>query len=324
MGKDFGWCFIGAGDITKRVMPEMHITNGGFLASVYAPTFDHAKELASEYDAKAYKSAEEAISDPNVRAVYVATPHTDHMASSIRAIKMGKPVLCEKPFTVDLNQAKSVISEAKAAGVYLVEGMWTRHNPVIIKVLDWIKEGHIGEVNFLTANMAFTSEIEPTSRLYDIKKAGGSLLDIGVYTLALARFVFEAKPEKIQSMGEFAYTGVDRACAIQISFGKQGFAQLHSSIAIDTGNEAVIHGKKGKIIIPNFPAPTKAELITNESVETYAQEIYLDGYANQFNVVIDDIRNGKLENDFVTHAFTLDIMEMMDEVRAQIGLQYLT
>ena len=123
MSDKFGWCFIGAGKIVKRVMPEMHTTNGGYLASVYAPTFTHADEVAKKYGAKAYATAEEAILDPGVRAVYVATPHTNHMDSAIIALKLGKPVLCEKPFAVNLFQAENMIKEAKKANAYLMEGM---------------------------------------------------------------------------------------------------------------------------------------------------------------------------------------------------------
>ena len=126
MNDKFGWCFIGAGNIVKRVMAEMHKTNGGYLASVYSPTFSNAAAIADQHGAKAYHTAEEAMSDPNVRAVYIASPHSNHMESTIAALKVGLPVLCEKPFAVNFAQSQRMIDEAKARKVYLVEGMWTR------------------------------------------------------------------------------------------------------------------------------------------------------------------------------------------------------
>ena len=323
MSEKFGWCFIGAGSIVKRVMPEMHTTDGGFLASIYAPTFSHAKEITDQYGGVPYITAEEALSDPNVKAAYIATPHTNHMDSTILALKKGVPVLCEKPFAVNLDQTRAMIDEARARKVYLQEGMWTRHNPVFRKVLEWIEAGRIGRVLTMTANMGGRwGQIDPTQRVFDPNRAGGPLLDVGVYAIAASRFIFGEKPERIAAMGELTSTGIDAMTAILIKYPNGGIARLFSSCIASAGSDAAIHGEKGDIIVPNFAAPVTADLLTDTGNETYSPIIPYEGFAYEFNAAMADIRAGRLENEFVSHAYTTEVMETMDDIRSQIGLRF--
>lgn len=324
MSERFGWCFIGAGGIVKRVMPEMQKTNGGFLASIYSPTFSHAEEIAKKYGAKAYHSAEEALSDPNVRAAYIATPHTNHMDSTILAIKMGVPTVCEKPFAVNLSQARSMINEAKARKVYLMEGMWTRFNPIFKEILKWIQDGHVGRVRSFVANMASRQVFDPSNRVFDINRAGGYLLDVGVYMVAASQFVFGDKPDRISAMGELAFSGVDRMCAIHLGY-KNGISRLFTSSAVSGGGDAIVYGEKGDIFISNFAAPISAKLVSDSGEETNASAVlsYIDeGFSYEFDAVMEDIREGRLENEYITHAYTLEVMEILDTVRGQINLRY--
>jgi len=324
MNDKFGWCFIGAGNIVKRVMPEMHKTNGGYLTSIYSPTYSNAAGIADQYGAKAYKTAEEALSDPNVRAVYIASPHSNHMDSTLTALKAGLPVLCEKPFAVNLAQSQKMIKEAKARNVYLAEGMWTRLNPVFKEVLKWIEDGRIGNVRSFTAELSWKHEFDPKTRLFDYDRAGGFLLDVGVYTVATSRFIFGNKPEHIEALGKLADNGVDTMCAILLGY-KTGIARLFTSSETSGAAEPVIYGDKGNIYLKNLYSPTEAKLILNtgEEIQTFAKLNYPDeGFINEFDAVMNDIREGRLENEYITHDYTLEIMETLDTIRSRINLRY--
>ena len=324
MEDKFGWCFIGAGSIVQRVIPEMHKTNGGYLASICSTTFTRAEEIAEQYGAKAYHTAQEALSDPNVRAAYIATPHSNHMESALLAIDMGVPVLCEKPFAVNLIQARKMINAARAKNVYIAEGMWTRVNPVFKEVLAWISEGRIGEVRSLTATMAGKGVFDPTARVFDYNRAGGMFLDVGVYTIAASQFIFGDKPDRIAAMGKLEYNGVDTMCAILLGY-RNGIARLFTSSEVSGGTDAVVHGGKGDILINNIAAPTRAMLVldSGEEICSTAKLAYPDeGFVDELNAVMDDIREGRIQNEYITHAYTLEVMEILDTVRSQINLKY--
>jgi len=304
-------------------MPEMHKTNGGYLATIYSTTFSRAQEITKQYGGTACQSMEEALTHPDVKAAYIATPHTNHMESTITALKMGIPVLCEKPFAVNMSQSQQMINVANTEKVYLQEGMWTRHNPVIKKALEWIETGRIGNINSILINTGGRwGPFDPKRRIFDADLAGGALLDIGVYALAISKFIFNQQPKRIESMAEFLDNGVDKMVAVLMQYSNGGIARLFTSSLMGFGFEATIQGEHGDIIIPHFVAPTKAELMIGTETETYIQEIYNEGFAYEFDAAMDDIRQGRLENELVTHTYTLDIMETMDAIRNQIGLRY--
>jgi len=320
--RSFGWCFLGAGSIVRRVMPEMHKTDGGFLASVYAPTFAHAEEVTKKYGGQACRTAKEALSAPGVKAAYIATPHTAHMESALLALEMGIPVLCEKPFAINHAQALAMIDGAKSRGLYIAEGMWTRHNPVFSRVLEWIKDGRIGRPRSLVANMAARAKEDPAARVFDINRGGGALLDIGVYAIAASEFVFGGNPVKISAMGELSPHGTDRMCAMQLQYADGGIARLFTGFAVGGGFDAVVHGERGDIIVPGFAAPRSAKLTADDGEESFAPEIFNEGFAYEFDAAMGDISAGRLENALVPHGYTLEVMRIMDEVRRQIGLRY--
>jgi predicted dehydrogenase len=155
----FGWCFIGSGGITARVMKDMPFTRGGSAAAVWSRNFGNARKFAEEHGARAYETPEEAIADPRVRGVYVATLHPAHRDYTLLALKMGKPVLCEKPLAMNRAEAGEMTGAARERGIYLLDGLWTRHNPVIKQALAWIGEGRIGPVRSLSASLPTLREV---------------------------------------------------------------------------------------------------------------------------------------------------------------------
>ena len=121
--------------------------------------------------------------DPDVDAVYVSTPHPFHKDNSILLLEQGKAVLCEKPFTMNAEQAQTVIGVARKQGMFLMEAMWTRYIPAVVRARELIAEGAIGDVRMVQADFGFRASMNPESRLFNKALGGGALLDVGIYVL---------------------------------------------------------------------------------------------------------------------------------------------
>lgn len=325
MDRSFGWCFVGSGRITRRVLKDMPYMKGSYVATVYSRRFESAQALAEEAGAQAFETFEEAVSHPEVKAVYVATPNQMHAPGTLAALKLGKPVLCEKPFAINRAEAAQVIDYAKAHNLFVMEGMWTRFRPVTEKVLAWIAEGRIGTVLGMDANFAFAGDqANMAQRMYDLELGGGALLDLGVYPLSLAQFVFGGKPSKIAAMAQFFEGGADAQTSITLQYANGAIARLFCAATVAGGRDAVIYGDKGVIRIENFVFSETAVLEGRDGkpIETYEPGGQGEGFRSEFDAFMQDVLAGRTENALVTHQHTLDIMETLDTIRGQIGLTF--
>lgn len=319
-GKPFGWCFIGAGSITRRVLRDFPRMQDARVVSVHSKTLSRAQALALEAGAQAYPTLEAAVSAPGVDAVYIATTNDVHSEHTLAALKLGKPVLCEKPFAINHGEAEAMIRAAKDAGLYLMEGMWTRFNPAVDQALSWLRAGRIGAVRTMEAE--FSSKTSKTARrVFDPSLGGGGLLDLGVYPLSLAQFVLAQQPDQVVAVGTLLPEGVDSQCGMLLRYPDGAIARLFAGIEISASNDVRIYGETGEIHLPNYPFTKRALLRTAEGEEGFDAHTEGEGFEHEFNAVMADIRAGRLENALVTHRHTLDVMRLMDAVRAQIGLR---
>lgn len=314
----FGWCLIGAGSIAQRVLRDFDKTQGGFAATICSRSHLRAQQLAAACGAVACTELEQAITDPRVQGVYVATPNNLHREHTLLALSLGKPVLCEKPLALNAAQANEMFAAARAARLYLMEGMWTRFQPVIRQVLAWVREGAVGEVRTLRA--AFADRVDdPDSRIYSPLLGGGALLDVGVYTISLAQFVFDAMPQLVQATAHLSPAGVDSQCAVTLQYPGGAIAQLFCAVEVETPHDAWICGDRGQIHIPKFWAPEQATLHTAHGAQTIRAAA---GFQFEFDAAMDDIRSGRLENALLPHRHSLAVMQLLDTVRRQIGLSF--
>jgi predicted dehydrogenase len=196
--KTFGWLFIGSGSITVRVLNNFPQTNGQFLAAVYSKTYANAQKLAVKHNAIAYSSLDDALKDKNVKAVYVAVPHPLHKEITLEVLKHKIPLLVEKPLAMNLDDADIILKGAETANTYLKDALWTFHNPVVQKVFKIINSGEIGEIKTANISFSFNTPFDSNSRLYNVELGGGSVLDVGVYAISFAYFVFnQRKPVEV-------------------------------------------------------------------------------------------------------------------------------
>ncbi len=321
--KKFGWGFIGAGAIANRFMAGLMQVPDAYLAAVSSRTYERAERFAGKYNAKVYKSTEELIADEDADIVYVATPHTVHRENTLMAIEMGKPVLCEKPMAPNAKMVTEMVQAARKKRVYLMEAMWTRFFPAMKKVREWLDEGRIGKVQFVTADFGYYEEEDSSKIIFDPNTAGGSLLDVGIYPIAFAFMVFGKKPNRITGLADMASTGVDAAMGCTLGFEGGGLALLYSAMNAETPQVAEIIGQKGRIVIPQFWSPREAHLyIGGELIESFKGDHEGEGYQFEIAAVQEDIRNGRLENELMPLDESIAIAEVMDELRSQWGLVY--
>lgn len=317
------WGIIAPGSIANAFAKEIKNTKGGILEAVYGRDENKVKEFAEKYNLeKYYSNIDEFLKDENIDAVYIATPHNYHMEYAKRCIESKKHVLCEKPFSYNYKTSKEVLSFAKENNIFIMEALWTLFLPAIDQAKKWIEEDKIGKIKLITANFGFKSEEDINSRLYNPNLAGGALLDVGIYPILFSNFIMSSYPKEIKAIAEFTNTKVDESDIINLKYENGALASLTCSISADTDNTAVIYGEKGKIVIPKFWSAKESYLYLGDKVEEYVDRYEDAGYKYEIEEANSCIKNKDLESNIASHNITLELAEIMDEIRKQIGLIY--
>ena len=312
----FNWCFIGTGKIATKVAKELVANPGHQIVSVFNRTKKKAEKFAKKYNSTVYESALEAINDPRVDGVYIATTNETHFSFCKLCLENHRPVLCEKPITGNAKELEQLIKLSKENNTMLKEAMWTWYNPVANKVKQWIKEERVGKILSVDCifNMPIFGYNKAKGRYISPSRYGGALLDLGVYPV---RYVYElfGKPKSIQSKGKL-YNGID--LFNESIFEYDGFkAHVSSQINALVGEHCIIVGEKGKIKVPLFHMTSKAVLKTKESKEVFKDKH--KKFARQFRVVAEYFK-GEKPNELVSLESSLAVMQIMDEIRKQIGV----
>ncbi len=313
----FGWAVIGSGLIADRVFSE--ITEGGRhrLVSVWSRTFSRAEAFAKKFGGTACGTLEEALGLPGVDGVYVATPHTSHFEHSRAALLAGKPVLCEKPATLNLPQLEELIALAREKNSYFCEGMWTRFNPVTVAVRKAAESGSIGKVKEVVTNFCYAHKLSRfTDRVIKPEYGGGALLDLGVYCAAYSVMLL-GKPDSVQARAKLS-GGVDIFTEVTLNYDG---AVSRYTCALDRFSRCAAHIEvgEGSIRVPLFFKPERAVIRGREGKKTLTCR---RGFIYQFDRAAEDIGKGLLESPEMTHEQSLTVMGILDECRRQIGLKY--
>ena len=313
----FRWCFIGTGKLAHQVAGEITESQRRRIVSVYTRRPEAGQEFARAFGAVSYMDARHAICDPQTEGVYIVTPHNSHHEYAKLAIELGKPVLCEKPVTTDAVQAEELIRLAKEKNVYFAEAMWTWFSPVAHQVKRWLDAGEFGDIKKVIANYHMNS-IAYAPRVSDPARAGGALLDIGVYPITYLYRLF-GHPEEIRCEGVLK-NGIDVSEDVHMTINGTVYTASASIVDFKGLEKIKITGNKGSITIPMFHMAKKAVLHRRGN----GSEVFRgDGsYLNEFDCAAREIRQGLTESPLVPHQATLDVMKIMDECRRQMGLVY--
>ncbi|CAM3366319.1 Gfo/Idh/MocA family protein [Marinicrinis lubricantis] len=318
------WGIMGPGYISSTFAKDLQQTEGAELVAVGSKSMERAEKFAEEFNIpKAYGDYEEMANDPNIDIVYVGTLHPAHKDNVLTCLRAGKAVLCEKPFTINAQESKELISYARENQLFLMEAMWTRYLPPIVKVREWLQQGLIGEVKLVQANFGFDIGNQAEGRLLNRELGGGALLDAGIYPVSFASMVYGQQPSKIMSSAYLGETGVDERFSLLFEYEGGQKAMLGGAVRLDMVNDAYIYGEKGYIHVPNFLFSRAATLhVKGEEPVPFQCERETSGYNFEAIEAMSCLREGRTESSIMPLDETQQIMQTLDQIRAQWGLRY--
>ncbi|GHV94352.1 putative oxidoreductase [Spirochaetia bacterium] len=297
---------------------------GGLVLGVASRDINRAREFASAWNIeRSYGAYEELLRDPGIDAVYIAVTNNEHFRCCEAAIAAGKHILCEKPLVTSAADARTLAARAEAAGVFLMEAVWTRFLPTVLKAEEWVRAGRIGNPCGLRASLCANRSPDEYQRLYDPALGGGALLDLGVYGLHLARhFAMDRKLQNIKASVVPAATGVDLSTFVLLEYSGGFIAEVSCSIGFFACNDACITGDEGYIrIAPRFSSAPRIELFASPTATDYREEALDEfrletpsGFEFEILHLTECIRRGKIQSDIVPLADTIEVSEIMEAV----------
>ena len=320
---NFNWGILGPGGIAKAFAEDLKKLNGHSIAAVGSRTLSNAQSFANTFGGTAYGSYEELVADPQVDAIYVATPHPAHKENVILALNAGKPVLCEKPFAVNAVEAQQMVDAAHKNGVALMEAMWARFLPHYAQVREIIQSGVLGKIHTIQADHGQRLADQNIPRLVEPSLAGGALLDLGIYPVSFAHMIL-GNPSKITSSAVLTDKGVDAQTSMIFDYADGAQAVLNTTMIEQTPCRAVVAGLNGWLEIDRtFYNPASMRVVLNDGTTTEYPSSYVGhGLREQAEVFKQLVTSGQQQSQILNWQDTVDIMKTLDQVRSQIGLKY--
>ena len=319
------WGVIGTGGIAAKFVTDLGLLPDTEVVAVGSRSQDSADAFADEFDiARRHPSYQSLVDDPDVDVVYVSTPHPGHFPAAMLAIQAGKAVLCEKPFTLNATEAADLIAAARQHGVFLMEAMWTRFLPHVVRIRELLAEGSLGEIRTVLADHGAFFPHVPQHRLFNPELGGGALLDLGVYPVSFASMVL-GSPARVTAVSAPATTGVDAQTSMLLEHDGGRHAVLTTTLAARTPNRAAIAGTLARIEVDaTWYAPTDFTLVAVDGteLERFVDKGQGNGLRHQAAAVANCLADGRLESAVMPLDESLSVMKTMDEVRRQIGLVY--
>ena len=322
LGK-FNIGILGTGNIAGIMADTINKMKGVKLYAVASREKVKADVFAGKYGCKkAYGSYEELAADKKVDLIYIATPHSEHFANAKMCIENERPVLCDKAFTANAQQAEELLKLAEEKGVFITEAIWTRYMPMLTTIREVIGSGVIGEPRTLTANLGYV--INQVNRLRDPALAGGALLDVGVYPLNFALMIFGDNIERISSNCTYTDTGVDEQNSFTLQYLDGKVAHLNSSMVSMSDRMGVVYGTKGYIVVENINNFESVAVYDSnyKRVGMYKCPKKISGYEYEVLASIKAIQNHQLECEEMPHSETIRVMKIMDSLRKEWGIVY--
>lgn len=318
------WGILGTGGIAALQTSDL-IQNGFTVTAVGSRSQESADAFATKWSiATAHPSYEALVADENVDAIYVSTPHPFHYENALLALNAGKHVLVEKPFAMNAAQAAEVVERAAQKSLVVLEAMWTRYLPHMIRIRQLLKDGALGELRTLISDHSQNLPKDPTHRINDPALGGGALLDLGIYPVSFSFDVFGA-PTAIHASGTMTATGVDAQTTMIFEYEGNKRALLVTALDALGPNTTTITGTEGRIEIDAvWYCPTRFVRFDkdNNVVEEFDEKVIGRGMHFQALELERLVASGEIANDILSPAQTVAIMQTLDEVRRQIGLTY--
>lgn len=337
----FNWAILGLGKIARKFAEDLALIDDAKLVAVGSRSLERAKAFAADFGAShAAGSYEATFTGPRVDAVYIATPHVQHLELSLLCIEKGIPVLCEKPLGLNLQEVERVVSAARTHQVYLMEALWTRFIPCTLRIKELIDAGEIGDILSVRSDFGFrvndletalpSPNIAPAAapernRLLNPELGGGALLDIGIYPQFLSQFLF-GDPTEIAATARLSVQGIDLDTQVTCTHAGGALSHNYSTLLGRTKTDALIIGTTGSIHWHGrWHEPSSFSILRGK--DEPPENVYFDygganGYRYEAEAVMADVRAGHQENALWSHEESLTLHRTLTHVRNLIGVTY--
>ncbi len=317
--KKIRWGIIGPGKIARKFANDFNYVLNAELTAVASRSEERANEFAKEFNVpKASGSYADIYNDSEVDAIYVATTHNFHFDICSDALKAGKPVLSEKPITTNVHEFEQLKDIADSNNVYLVEGLWTYFLPAVKKAREWFDKGLIGDIVNIKSEFGYLADYNPDNRLYNPDLAGGSILDIGIYNLAISRLFLGEHYNDINIVAQKAPTGVDDDVNMLVDYGGRT-ANLHCSFRSNLNNWTYIYGTEGVIAMKDFWQSKEVHLIKNrEQADHFVDDNPGIGFNYEITEVSKEIESGLKQSLVMPHSTSLFLQKQMESILSTI------
>jgi predicted dehydrogenase len=331
-GRPLRWGVVATGRIAGTVAQDLALMPDAVLQTVSSRTPPRASAFADRFGFATWYSDdahrpgyEKLLADPGVDIVYVATPHAQHHAVTRAALRAGKHVLCEKPFTINAREAQDLVNLARARGLFLMEAVWTRFLPGMQRAWDIAGSGELGTVWWVNAALGLPAPKDPTARVWARRDGGGALLDLAVYPMQWAWGTI-GLPDRVTATGTLTDEGVDAQDALVLSYATGAQAQLTTSLLASSPNSAVVSGSRGWLRSQGFHSvydPTSLDVSIEGQLRTETfPHAAGTGRLHQLREVTRCIQQGIPESPTMPLDDTLAMMRILDDIRGQLGVRY--
>lgn len=333
------WGIIGPGTIARTFADGVAHSRTGKLVAIATRNPDKPGLAEGFPGARIINGYEALLTDQEVDAIYIATPHTGHAEWAIKAIRAGKHVLVEKPIALSAYDAEAIYHEAKKAGVFAGEAFMYRVHPQTQKLIELVKSGTIGEIRIIRSSFGFSmGTYKPEHRLFANETAGGGILDVGGYPVSMARLIAGAaagkpflEPQKVSGVAHLGQSGVDEWASAVLKFPNDIIAEVSCSIMAQQDNVLRIIGSQGRIEVKDFWFASgheggvgKIEIFRNGEQETVEVKEDRWLYSFEADAAGDAIRAGEKEfrSPGMSWADSINNLKVLDQWRASVGLEY--
>ena len=323
--QSFNWGVIGPGNIANTFAKAIAPSKKGKILAVASRSKERAAEFAKTYQIeKTYSDYEKMLADPDIDIIYIATPHNFHYQQAKMSLEAGKHVLVEKPCTVNAEQMQILVELAQSKKLLLQEALWSRFMPSLSQLRQLLNEGIIGDIQYIQSEIGFAFQDRDKSRMVKAELAGGSLLDLAIYSITVSQFFLQEHPDTVTAMGQLTDQQVDGHVLANMHYPSGRFAQFTCSMLAQTSNTMRIVGAEGYINLPAcFWDADKAEVFRdNKLIQTIDIPHPVNGFEYQIEESMRSIEQNMLFSEVMSHRDSIGVLKVMDDIRKQIGVQF--